>query len=80
MKFKELKKNDIIIINNLPYKVVDYIESLNGYMLEAHKEGFTYISLLVDDEHYNQMNDIDKLFTMPFSKVSEMIYNDKMCN
>ena len=73
-KFEELKVNDKIIINDYITKITGYSNELNGYYIEGRKNNDynTYISLLVPSKQYDKMDEISKLYCIPFNKVSEV--------
>lgn len=74
-KFNELKINDIVKVNDYTLKITRYNEQLKGYHLVGKKDNdySTYITLLVTEEDYNKMNNISKLYCIPFSKISEVL-------
>lgn len=74
-KFNELKRNDIIKINDYTLKITSYNEELKGYHLEGKrdKDCSTVLAMLVTEENYNKMDKISKLYCIPFSKVSEVL-------
>lgn len=74
-KFNELKKNDIIKVENYTLKIERYDKNRNHYFVEGKKtnDNATYISMLVTDEDYNKMDKTSRLYCTPFSKVSEVL-------
>lgn len=74
-KFSELKTNDIIKVNNYNLKITSYNEQLKGYHLDGKKknDNSTHIGLLVTEENYNKMDEISRLYCVPFNKNCEVL-------
>lgn len=74
-KFSELKTNDIIKVNDYNLKITSYNEQLKGYHLEGKKknDNVTYIGLLVTEEDYSKMDEINRLYCIPFNKNCEVL-------
>lgn len=73
-KFNSLKPNDKIIINDYILKITGYSEEFQGYYVEGKRNNDCniYIGLLVSDLQYNKMDEISKLYAIPFNKICEV--------
>ena len=73
-KFNELKTNDLIKTQGYTFKVTRYNNDLKGYHLEGKrdKEPGTVLALLVTEENYSKMDEISRLYCIPFNKCCEV--------
>lgn len=77
-KFNELKKNDIIKVEDYIFKITGYNEEYKSYYIEGKKindndSNSTYIMFLTTEEEYNKYDKWSKLHFIPFNEVSEVI-------
>lgn len=73
--FNELKTNDLIKIKDYTLKITRYNEDLKGYHCEGKKKNDfnTYLTLLVTEEDYTKLDDVSRLYCVPFNKDCEVL-------
>lgn len=74
-QFNELKKGDIIKVENYIIKVGDYNEKYKAFYCEGKKinDYATYLTFLTTEEEYNKKDKWDKLHFIPFNKDCEVL-------
>lgn len=72
--FNELKTNDTIKVLDYTFKITRYNEEIKGYHLEGkkHNETNTILAMLVTEENYSKMNEVSRLYCIPFNKYCEV--------